>query len=376
MKILFVDLESEWRGGQNQALLALRGFRAEGHEAELVAIENGALAKRARGEGIFVHAVAPRAKRLAATRIIRRLLARKDFEIVHANEPHALTAAWLAGAHRRAALVTSRRIALPLKKGRIAEARYRAARRIIAVSQFVAESVRASGLPASQVEVIHDGVEIPAPTSKRERDAARRLWNVRDGETLLGCVSYLLPEKGQRELLEAFSVLRKEFPALRVLLAGDGPCRAELKQLAAKQKFGDGVIFAGRMEDIATVYQALDAFIFPSLEEPLGSSLLAAMAYGLPVVARESGGVPEIIQSARNGLLVSESNAGKIGNALAASIAELLSEPIVSREMGAAARKTIEERFSATRMARETLRVYEAVLTELAKERSRGSAGA
>jgi glycosyltransferase involved in cell wall biosynthesis len=371
MRILFVDLESEWRGGQNQALIALRGFRAEGHQAELVAVEGGALAERARAESVEVHGGSARGRLIGAARVIRRLLAGEQFEIVHANEPHALTAAWLAGAHRRAALVASRRIALPLKKSRLAKARYRAARRIIAVSRFVASSVRASGLPASQVEVVYDGVEIPIATSKKEREAARGLWGVREGETLVGCVGYLLPEKGQRGLLDALHVLRKEFPGMRVLLAGDGPCRAELKQLAAKWKLGDGANFAGNVKDVATVYQALDVFVFPSQEEPLGSSLLAAMAYGLPVIARASGGVPEVIRSGSNGMLVNESRDEHIGKALAATIIEVLRNPEKAQAMAAAARKTIEERFSARQMVKETLRVYESILAEAASKQGR-----
>src|SRR5574337_980624 len=109
LKPLYVDLEPEWRGGQNQALLTLRGLRARGHAAELVAVRGQPLALRAAAEGIPVHGVGERAARLGAALLLRRLLRRRKFDVLHANEPHALTAAWLAGAHRRLALVVSRR---------------------------------------------------------------------------------------------------------------------------------------------------------------------------------------------------------------------------------------------------------------------------
>src|SRR5262249_49675455 len=119
MRVLFVDLEREWRGGQSQALLTLRGLRQRGHDAHLVTADGSALAARAQAASIPAHAVGPRARRAEALFLLRRLLTRERFAIVHANEPHALTAAWLAGAHKKAAMVVSRRVAYPLKQGAI-----------------------------------------------------------------------------------------------------------------------------------------------------------------------------------------------------------------------------------------------------------------
>jgi len=358
VKILFVDLEGEWRGGQSQALLALRGFREAGHHAELVGLARGALAGRAQSIGITAQAIPPRAARLAAAGKIRAALERERYDIVHANEPHALTAAWLAGAHKRAALIASRRVALPLKKSRVALARYRAAQRIIAISHFVAESMRASGL-AQSIAVVHDGVEIPPLPDATKRGAARRIWGVEENQFLLGCVSYLLPEKGQKHALEALSIVKKYLPSTRLLLAGDGPCREELERHTRELGLKEGVIFAGHLEDVASVYRALDLFLFPSLAEPLGSSLLTAMAHGLPVVALESGGVPEVVRNGRDGLLVNETRPDYLSHALANAVLDILRKPELARALGAAARETIAERFSARRMAEETLRVYE-----------------
>jgi glycosyltransferase involved in cell wall biosynthesis len=375
VRILFVDLEHEWRGGQDQALLALVGFIRAGHAATLVAVEDGALAGRARAQGVEVHGVPARAKRLGATRRLRQLVRQERYDIVHANEPHALTAAWLAGAHRRAALVVSRRIALPLQRNALALARYRAAGRILAVSQFVAASLGNAGLPAHRVEVVYDGVEVlPLPTA-REREEARRHWDVPQGEALLGCVGYLLPEKGQRHLVSALALLREDFPGARLLLAGGGACRVELEALAKALKVGSRVIFTGHVEDVQRVYAALDVFVLPSRAEPLGSSLLMAMGCGLPVVALESGGVPEVIVSGRDGLLVNEPRGEKIAGALAGAMREVLSTPERAAALGAAARKTIEERFSAERMVRETLRTYARIVGETTGQAAKGRDG-
>ena len=357
---LIVDLETEWRGGQNQALLTAKGMIACGHDAQLMAIRDSPLARRAVQAGIQVHQIAASAKRSRTAILLRKLLSLKSFDVVHANEPHALTAAWLAGAHKTVPVVASRRVAYPLRKNAIARSRYQATSRILAVSGFVAESVVQSGIPAGKVEVVYEGVEIPPTITSESRERARQSWGVAGNERLLGCVGYLLPEKGQESVLCAMPEVRAKFPGTRLLLAGDGPCRERLEGLTKQLGLQDAVIFAGFVEGVAQVYAALDIFVFPSLAEPLGTSLLAAMAWGLPVLAVASGGVPEYVDDRENGLLIAESNAELAADGLL----RLLTDDSLSTQLGRKARQTIEEQFSAGRLAEHTLGVYQKLIDE------------
>ena len=179
-------------------------------------------------------------------------------------------------------------------------------------------------------------------------------WNPGPEAPLLGCVGYLLPEKGQEALIRAMPILRKRRPGCRLLLAGDGPCRSDLERLAAGLDVTEAVCFAGHVEDVTQVYRALDLFLLPSLAEPLGSALLAAMAHGLPSVAVARGAVPEIIEDGRNGLLVSSPDPAGIASAAL----RLLDDPPLAARLGEASRRTIEERFSANRMIEGTLALY------------------
>lgn len=358
MKILHLDTRPDWRGGQLQILLTLRGLRARGHEAQLMARRDSPLARRATEEGFAVHLYPPRFVRLQAALCLHELLDQQTFDILHAHDPHGLTAAWLIRAHRRAALVAARRVAYPLSRGWLGLARYRAARRIIAVSHFVAESVIASGIEVERVTVVHDGVELCEATTADERRVARARWKVSDESILLGCVGYLLPEKGQEALLRAMPQIRGQFPNCRLILAGDGPCRTELQALAEELRIGDAVIFAGFVADVESVYRALDVFVFPSLAEPLGSSLLAAMAHGLPVIAVASGGVPEIVTNGQNGILVGAPDVQK----LADSIRQVLNDPVQATRVGKTARQTVAQNFSADLLAENTVREYQGVL--------------
>lgn len=360
MRVLYVDLEREWRGGQSQALLTLLGLRERGHEVELIAARNSALAIRSTQAGIPVHQVVKLGLRAAAAVAIRGLIRRKNFNLIHLNEPHALTAAWLARAHKRAAMVVSRRVAYPLKQDEFARARYLAAERILAISRFVKDSVLASYVPADMVQVVYEGVEVPSPVTAEARQQARRHWGVGEGETLFGCVGYLLPEKGQELIVRALPSVRANFPGSRLLLAGDGPCRPGLEALTRDLGLKNSVIFAGFIEDVSKVYAALDAFLFPSLAEPLGTSLLAAMAWGLPVIAVASGGVPEYVENGVAGLLVTHPDL----RLFSVAMLRLLTNQELAKRLGAAARGAIQSRFTADHMVDRTIRAYEEALKE------------
>jgi glycosyltransferase involved in cell wall biosynthesis len=358
MKVLYVDLEREWRGGQSQALLTVKGLRALGHDAQLLSVRESPIARRAADVGIPVHDVGRKARRIGAALLLRKLLSRQSYDVLHANEPHALTAAWLAGAQERTGVVTSRRVAYPLSRSGLARKRYQIAQRIVAISHFVEQSLLESGVPREKVAVVYEGVPIPPIPSAEARQKARQHWGVTGNERLLGCVGYLLPEKGQGIAISALSTLRTRIPPTRLLLGGDGPCRPALEALAQQMGMRDQVIFAGFVEDVTQVYLALDAFVFPSLAEPLGTSLLAAMAWGLPAIAVASGGVPEYVKDGDNGLLAAQPDP----ELFSTGMLRILSDESLGSALGQKARRTIAERFSAERMVENTLRVYEDVL--------------
>ena len=360
MKILFVDLETEWRGGQNQALSLLTALNARGDTAELVAVEGSALGRRAAAKRVKVHFVREYAARILATAKIFQLTKNGAFDVVHANEAHAVTAAWLAGAQQRAVFLISRRVGYPLGKGRVALARYKAAQRIIAISQWVAERLAASGAPKEKLVVIHEGVEIRALPEAEARKRARARWGVSEETALLGSVGVLLPDKGHELLIRALALLRVEFPDCKLLLAGTGPSRVTLEQLAAELGVSEMVIFAGFVADIETVYAALDVFLFPSFFEGLGTSLLAAMSYEVPSVAFDCCAFGEIIENGKSGLLVQTGNVEEIVKA----VSQLLRDKAFARAMGEAGRARIAERFSSERMVEEMSKVYREVCSQ------------
>jgi glycosyltransferase involved in cell wall biosynthesis len=257
-------------------------------------------------------------------------------------------------------VIASRRVAYPIKQNFLAFNRYLATSRVIAISRFVEASLLNSGIPAEQVEIVYEGVAVPSRATKREREQARRSWRIDAGQILVGCVGYLLPEKCQEQLVRALPSVREKFPEVRLLLAGDGPCRKMLEAMARDSGQQQAIVFAGFVEDIRQVYAALDVFAFPSLAEPLGTSLLAAMAWGLPVLAVSSGGVPEYVQHEVTGLLAAQAES----NLLSAALLRMLGDKALMDKLGSQARRKIEDELSARHMVEGTVRAYERVLEQ------------
>ncbi len=308
MKVLLVDLETEWRGGQSQALLLLKGLQARGHEAELVAASAGELQQRACAAGISVHAV----------------------------ERHFLRA----------------------RRNWFARLRYDAAARIVAISRWSAEHVIRSGIPESKLAIVYEGIEIPARPSGEQRAQARARWGVPVDAPLLGCVGVLSPDKGQEWLIRSLAELRKKFPTAKLLLAGDGPCRERLQKLAREVGVVDAVISAGFISDIDSVYAALDVFLLPSFFEALSNALMSAMAYAIPSIAFNLGGPAEIIEDGKSGLLVEPANV----ESLCTAISRILDDAALASSLGENGRHRIEQDFSAAKMVGEMLRIYEECL--------------
>jgi glycosyltransferase involved in cell wall biosynthesis len=379
VKPLVIDLEPAWRGGQNQALLLLTGLRQRGHTPELLAAAGSALGERAQSLGLGVHFVSRGGFRLPAARKIRALLRTGNFDLVHANEAHAVSAVWLARAHRHVPVIISRRVGYPIGKSRVARARYAAATKIIANSQWVARQAADSGAPRETITVVYEGTEISAPFTPEQKREARRRWNVADDELLLGCVGVLSSDKGQEFLIRSLAQLiqqsfsqsapsgsRPQFSAIKLLLAGDGPCRSQLEALANELNVAESVIFAGFIKDVKSVYAALDIFLLPSLFEALNNSLLAAMAYEIPSVAFDRGALGEIIQDNINGKLVPAADVAALTQAIASltvsDTAAINRLSAAAHNLGVAGRLRVQQNFSADRMVEETLRIYHQIL--------------
>jgi glycosyltransferase involved in cell wall biosynthesis len=139
-----------------------------------------------------------------------------------------------------------------------------------------------------------------------------------------------------------------------VVVVGEGVLRADLEARARRLDVEGRVIFAGFRHDLDALLPAFTVFCLSSRMEGLGTSVLDAMALGLPVVATAAGGIPEAVEDGVTGRLVPPGDAA----ALAAALLEVLRDPAAGRRLGEGGRRRFEERFTADRMVESTLAVY------------------
>jgi len=158
-------------------------------------------------------------------------------------------------------------------------------------------------------------------------------------------------------LIEALPLVRALHPEARLLLAGDGACRAELEALTKRLGQTEAVLFPGFVTDVAQVYEALDAFVFPSEFEGLGTALQAAMAAGLPCISTKRGALSEVVDHERTALVAEPK-----GKEFAAMMLRLINDEALRKYLSEAGRSEVERRLSATAMVENTIQVYEDVL--------------
>jgi glycosyltransferase involved in cell wall biosynthesis len=356
MRVLHVDTALSWRGGQNQVLLTARGMAARGQEVRLACRNGGALAERARAEGLSTVGVGFRGDLwppgLATLAGVLRSF-RPD--VVQLHDPHAVSAGLLALRFAPgAAAVATRRVDFPLR-GLLSRWKYASCGRVIAVSRAIADVLEGGGLPPDRIRVVYEGVPDRPPAQGGEE--ALRALGIPEGSPVIGNVAALTPHKDHETLIRAAALVLERVPEARFVILGEGELRSTLERQAAGLGLGDRCVFAGFRNDLDRLLPAFTLLCLSSRLEGLGTSLLDAMCFGVAIVATTAGGIPEAVEDGVTGTLVPPGDAA----ALARALLDLLENEGRRRALAAAARHRFEERFSAGRMVDETLRVYHEV---------------
>jgi len=159
---------------------------------------------------------------------------------------------------------------------------------------------------------------------------------------VLGIVSRLFPGKGHEYLIKAMPKILNRFPSTKLKIIGTGPIMEELKSLTKLIKLEDSILFTGFVEDLYSVLSSLDIFVLPSLTEGFPLSIMEALAVGLPVAATPVGGIPELIENYKTGILFAKQNSDAISEA----IIKLLSDYESAKKMGERGRQKVIQEYS------------------------------
>ena len=313
MKICHVNFARGFRGGERQTQLLIEALADLDIEQILVARRDSPL-----------HDKLTSIPRLTLVRVRKPYfsafahVSRLKPDLVHAHDAKAAQWAYLYYLAARMPYMMTRRMSRPSKNVAFTRAVYRNASGIVALSRAVRESVLKRA-PKADVQVIPSMfASLPVDPSRVNELKARYA-----GQFIVGHIGALVnPHKGQAVLIKATRALTKKHDNLRVLLLGTGKDGDLLKRLAYDLP---NVEFVGFVEDVGNWISIFDLFVFPSLEEGLGSSLLDVMQQGKPIVASSVGGILDVIKHGENGLLVPPNDP--------VYLAEAIEEMVYNREL-------------------------------------------
>ncbi|MGA1875732.1 MAG: glycosyltransferase family 4 protein [bacterium] len=219
--------------------------------------------------------------------------------------------------------------------------------------------INSCDLDPGKIFIVPNGIDGTAFSQKtgNERLSLRREFGFPPEARIIVTVCVLRKAKGLDHLLSAAPAIIEADPGIRFLIVGDGPYREEMVQRSIREGLDSHIFWAGFRRDVPQILGASDLFVLPSLEDAFPTVLLEAMASGLPVVATNVGGIPEIVEHGRTGLLVP---AGQ-PLLLAREILALLGEPDRLMTFGLQARKRVLTHFSEALWTERLIRLYKQI---------------
>lgn len=360
LNILHIDPEKNWGGGEVQVLGLTTALRRHGHQSVVASDPRGVLWSRLGEQGL--PRVPLRIRNhldLLAGFQLRRLVQTSGYQIVHFHtaRAHALSP-WLHGLPVKR--VVTRRMDYPMTRGWMTRLLYeQSADMVVAISQGVEAALFAGGVPPTRIRRIPSGVETARfVANEQARQQLRAALGLAPHDILVLTVGALTERKGHGTLFSAASMLQERGVWLRYMVCGEGSLRASLEDQARALGLQEAMHFSGFASNVPDYLSAADIFVHVPLWEGLGVAVIEALAAGLPVVASRVGGIPELIDDERTGLLVPAQDAA----ALAVAIERLVHEPQWAKTLAATGQTFVQARFDVSVMVQANESLYNELL--------------
>lgn len=359
MSVIHVETGRHLYGGALQVLYLAQGLEERGVKSVLMVPRGSEIATAARQRWLRVEEFRFRGEGdVTALGKMAWRFSRPDVEVVHLHSRRgADTLGGVAAAAIRAPVVLTRRVDNRDVEWLIG-AKYRLYRRIVAISGAVRDVLTDQGVPQDKISLVHSAVDATKWMTPRDAAERDREFDLQPGTPAGAMVAQFVSRKGHWVLVHALSILKRRGMRPSIVLFGRGPMRENVAALAEAAGVAGQIRFAGFRDDLHEWLGSFDLCVHPALKEGLGVAALQAGAAGVPVVGARAGGIPEVIDDGRTGILCPPGDAG----AVATAIAQLLQDSDAARAMGRRARERVESRFSVDAMVEGNLEVYRRVV--------------
>ncbi len=350
MKVIHVDTERGWRGGEQQLFYLVKGLSKKNVEQSVACLKGEKLWKRCKEEGI--ETVDLTGNQIKDIFILGK--AGKKADIIHAHNAkgHNISVA-SKPIHGKKVLYT-RRVDYPPKNNFLTKLKYSNTDVVISITKTVKKILEKKGIES---RVIYSSVEKNI-ISKVDKNKVAQIRNSLGRNIIIGNIGALTEQKNQFLFIDMAKLISNKIENTIFPIIGTGKLLYKLKKYANDKKISDKIKFLGFKEDIFNYIKALDIFVLTSNNEGLGSTILQAMMLGIPVVATDAGGVREVVINEKTGLLVSKNDPEALCNA----VLRIIEDEKLRKNLIINARKFVNEKFTVDKMVDAYFQLYGEVI--------------
>ena len=279
---------------------------------------------------------------------------------IHIHDAHAHTLAILSAVffNNKINIVLSRRVDFPVKKNWMSRFKYnhKLVKKIVCVSDEIKRITAVSIQDKRKLCTVYSGVDL-TKFSTTKGTVLRKEFGIADDVKIIGNTSAIADHKDYFTFVDAAKQILNSNNGVVFLIIGDGPDKEKIQAYVKKQQLDKKILFTGFRQDVPAILPELAVFLMTSKTEGLGTSLLDAMACGVPIVTTDAGGIPEIVIAQENGLLCSVGNAEQ----LAGNTINILENEALRTQLIEGGLKKVQQ-FSKEVTAEKTFEVYKEVV--------------
>lgn len=368
MKIIHVSTPVSWRGGEQQLAYLAKALHGK-HKQLIICPEGSEMEAFCQKHQLNCQTYTTRGLlNLSAARLLYKMCKLHSADIVHCHDSHAHSIAVMAAVaySNRTPVVVHRRVDFPVSGSLFSNYKYNhpQIKAYICVSRAIREILAPSLRQPEKAVCIYSSIDLERFSGNGNRKGLLRAeFGLKNSNILIGNTSALAPHKDHPTFLNMAKILHQRFPQMRFVIMGEGPLRLETEHLIEALGLREVVFLAGFRNNIPDLLPDLDVFVMSSRTEGLGTSIIDAFASGIPVVTTAAGGIPELVEDHKTGLLCEIGNPQQLAEAV---IHILDSESL--RNLLVQNARTKAASFDYRIMAEKTQEVYHKICSALTEE--------
>lgn len=359
-KVLQVVTALSWRGGEQQAAYLIQELKNE--VDNFVLCSAGSKMEDFCNQSGITHFSQPKKGSIdfSYAKRLKQICDENQIDLIHVHDAHAHTFSILAASifGNKTPIILSRRVDFPIKNNLFSHFKYnhKQIKKILCVSDTI-KRITATGIKdQSKLETVYSGIDLNK--FKPSSGILRKELGIAEDVFLIGNTSALADHKDYFTFIDVAERVIAKHSNCQFVVMGDGPMKDEIHQYAQSKSLKNQLTFTGFRNDIPEVLADLDLFLITSKTEGLGTSILDAFASSVPVVGTAGGGIAELIENEKTGLLCEVKNIEQ----LTIAVERMIAEPLVRENCTQEAKRKVQL-FSKEQTAKNTLKYYLEVLS-------------